>query len=215
MWSGSPLGRLVRAAALLAACGPLSGCRTDMQDQPRYESYEKSPFFDDGSAMRPVPEGTVPRGAADSRPLAFSARSRVDPPKQPVAGQPAGDTGPPAKVTRELLDRGQYQFETYCASCHGLGGEGDGMVARRGYRRPPSYHEARLRSAPVEHFVDVMTNGWGAMPRYDYLVPPEDRWAIAAYIRALQVSRAASLDLVPAESRDALASAASGRERPQ
>jgi mono/diheme cytochrome c family protein len=117
----------------------------------------------------------------------------------------ANATAAPIPITREVLDRGQDLFETYCAACHGLTGEGDGMVARRGFRTPPAYHVQRLREAPIGHFVDVITNGWGAMPTYGYLVRPRDRWAVAAYIRTLQLSRAVPLDTLPRGVREALA----------
>ncbi|MDT7604739.1 MAG: hypothetical protein QOF61_2736 [Acidobacteriota bacterium] len=97
----------------------------------------------------------------------------------------------PFPVTKEVLDRGQERYQIYCSMCHGLTGYGDGMIVRRGFRRPPSYHDDRLRSEPVGHFFDVITNGWGAMPDYAAQIPPEDRWAIIAYIRALQLSQQA------------------------
>ncbi len=112
----------------------------------------------------------------------------------------------PFPVTRETLDRGQERYEAFCAMCHGLTGEGDGMVVRRGFKRPTSYHEDRLRQAPVGHIFDVITNGYGVMPRYAAQVTPRDRWAIAAYIRALQLSRGASLDDIPEAERQQLMS---------
>jgi mono/diheme cytochrome c family protein len=159
-------GRLATTALLAAG---LCACRMDMQDQPKYESYEHSAFFADGAALRQPPAHTVPRD-----------------PDIPV----------PA-LSAALLDRGEHEFEMFCSGCHGLTGEGDGMLVRRGFRRPPSYHEERLRQAPAAHFVDVATNGFGAMPSYAHLVPVQDRWAIAAYIRALQLSRSAPREAVP------------------
>jgi mono/diheme cytochrome c family protein len=97
----------------------------------------------------------------------------------------------PFPVTKEVLDRGQERYQIFCSECHGLTGYGDGMIVRRGYRRPPSYHDDRLRNEPVGHFFDVVTNGWGAMPDYAAQIPPEDRWAIIAYVRALQLSQQA------------------------
>jgi len=139
----------------------------------------------------------------------------------PVAGTfPRGDltTGPeellytgkvngalaeafPFPVTREILDRGRERFDIYCTPCHGLSGDGDGMIVQRGFRRPPSLHIDRLRAAPAGHFFDVITNGFGVMYPYDYRVAPRDRWAIVAYIRALQLSRQASISEVPAAER--------------
>jgi mono/diheme cytochrome c family protein len=110
----------------------------------------------------------------------------------------------PVAVTKELLDRGRQRFDIYCATCHGYTGDGDGMIVQRGFLPPPSYHSDRLRQAPVGHFFDVISNGFGAMPSYADQVPVTDRWAIVAYIRALQLSQNAPLDDVPAAARAAL-----------
>jgi mono/diheme cytochrome c family protein len=110
----------------------------------------------------------------------------------------------PMPVTMDVVTRGQERFNIYCAPCHGRSGQGDGMVVQRGFRAPPSYHQERLRNAPVGYFFDVMTNGFGAMQDYSAQVPPTDRWAIAAYIRALQLSRQATVDDVPADRRGEL-----------
>lgn len=107
----------------------------------------------------------------------------------------------PFPITREVLDRGQERFEAFCIMCHGLTGDGDGMVVRRGFKRPTSYHDDRLRGAPVGHFFDVITNGFGVMPNYAAQITPRDRWAIAAYIRALQLARGARLEDIPEEER--------------
>jgi mono/diheme cytochrome c family protein len=107
----------------------------------------------------------------------------------------------PFPVTKQVLDRGQERYQIYCSMCHGLTGYGDGMIVRRGFRRPPSYHDERLRNEPVGHFFDVVTNGFGAMPDYAAQIPPEDRWAIIAYIRALQLSQQAPASQVSAEMR--------------
>ncbi|HEX9115694.1 MAG TPA: cytochrome c, partial [Anaerolineae bacterium] len=109
----------------------------------------------------------------------------------------------PFPVTREVLERGRERFNIYCAPCHSRTGDGNGMIVQRGYRRPPSYHIDRLRQAPLGHFFDVITNGFGAMPDYAAQVPPADRWAIIAYIRALQLSQAAPASLMPAEANTA------------
>jgi len=105
----------------------------------------------------------------------------------------------PFPVTLEVVERGQDRYEAFCAMCHGLTGMGDGMITRRGFQRPPSYHEDRLQAGatPASHFFDVITNGWGAMPAYNYMLPAEDRWAIIAYIRALQLSRRGAVADVP------------------
>jgi mono/diheme cytochrome c family protein len=107
----------------------------------------------------------------------------------------------PFPITKQVLDRGQERYQIYCAMCHGLTGYGDGMIVRRGFRRPPSYHDERLRNEPVGHFFDVVTNGFGAMPDYAAQIPPEDRWAIIAYIRALQLSQQAPASQVSPEMR--------------
>jgi mono/diheme cytochrome c family protein len=137
------------------------------------------------------------------------------------AGQPGGEiqsqagrdavTEFPFPVTKEVLDRGQERYQIYCSMCHGLTGYGDGMIVRRGFRRPPSYHDDRLRNEPVGHFFDVITNGWGAMPDYAAQIPPEDRWAIIAYLRALQLSQQVPAAQVSPEMRSrATSSAGSG-----
>jgi mono/diheme cytochrome c family protein len=139
-------------------------------------------MFADGKCARELPAGTVPRGGARD-PLAVF--------------DPASDRLP-MPVTMELLARGRERFDIYCAPCHDRSGSGRGMIVRRGYTAPPSLHDERLRTAPAGHFVDVMTGGWGAMPPYAAQVPAADRWAIAAYIRALQRSQHATLaDVAP------------------
>jgi mono/diheme cytochrome c family protein len=110
----------------------------------------------------------------------------------------------PFPLTQQVLDRGQQRFNIFCSPCHDKTGNGRGMIVQRGYRQPPSYHIDRLRQAPIGHFFDVMTNGFGAMPDYRAQIQPRDRWAIAAYIRALQLSEHATIDDVPAADRDRL-----------
>lgn len=188
---------------LLAAFVFSAGCgvRSDMQDQPRYEAYEKSDFFSDDMASRQIPEGTVARGQLHENKAFYTGK--IDNPNlsAPVAtstdasGNTLVSSFPndvdefPIPVTKELIDRGQERFNIYCIVCHGPTGNADGMVVRRGFPQPPTYHDDRLRNAPVGHFFDVITNGWGKMNSYAYQVQPADRWAIIAYIRALQVSQ--------------------------
>jgi mono/diheme cytochrome c family protein len=185
---------LLSALCLLAA-----GCRRDMQDQPKAKSYRENSFYKDGSASRPLVEGTVPRGyLKEDRAFFFGKKLTVAElsTEQSAARQTSTlypddvDTFPIA-ITKEALDRGQERYNIYCSVCHGMTGYGDGIVARRGFNRPSpaSYHQDRLRQAPVGHFFDVMTNGWGAMPSYASQIPVEDRWKIIAYIRALQLSQ--------------------------
>jgi mono/diheme cytochrome c family protein len=191
--SGSaPLARrgvLFCAAVLLFA----TACRQDMHDQPKYQPLERSTFFLDESASRmPVP-GTVARGELRDDPLLYTGK---------VDGQDALFF--PFRIDEPVMARGQERFNIYCSPCHGRTGLGDGMVVRRGYRRPPSFADERLRQAPVGHFFDVMTNGFGAMPDYAAQIKATDRWAIVAYVRALQLAAHAALDDVPAAERGRL-----------
>jgi mono/diheme cytochrome c family protein len=172
-------------AAIAALVIGLAACHQKMAEQPRCEPLGPSPLFADGKCAREPVAGTVPRGGA-SDPLAH-----VDPKADRL----------PVPVTRELLARGHVRFDIYCSPCHDRVGTGRGMIVRRGYTAPPSLHEDRLRAAPVGHFVDVMTRGWGAMPSYATQVPPADRVAIAAYVRALQRSQHATLADVPSGER--------------
>lgn len=169
------LGRVALLAVLAA------GCRQDMHDQPKYEPLEASTFFPDGQASRPIVEGTVARGQLREDEHLYTGK---------VGGQPA-ETFPFA-ITRPIVDRGQERYDIYCAPCHDRVGNGLGMIVRRGYRQPPSLHIDRLRQAPPGHLYDVIANGFGAMPDYRVQIRPEDRWAIVAYIRALQLSQHAT-----------------------
>jgi mono/diheme cytochrome c family protein len=245
---------------LVAFCLLLSGCRQDMQDQPRYEVYESSGFFKDGLSSRPLVEGTVPRGylradkqlytgkmekagaagansnansatqgnsqggeettsganatsgGSENTQTGGNASGQANSNSSPVpaganaqegkAGDPDDAADFPFPVTAEVVARGRERFEIFCAMCHGYTGEGDGMIVRRGFRRPTSYHDNRLRQAPVGYFFRVMTEGFGAMPPYRAQIPVQDRWAIAAYIRALQLSQM-NQQLAPAHSTEA------------
>ena len=171
----------------------LAGCRQDMHNQPKYIPLRESGFFADGRSERALVPGTVPRGEL-----------REDTPYYTgLVGDQLVDTFP-APVTRDLLKRGQERYNIFCAPCHSELGDGSGMVARRGYLRPPSFHDERLRNAPLGHFYRVMTYGSGAMPDYAQQVSPADRWAIVAYIRALQLSQAAPASDVPEKDRPLL-----------
>lgn len=184
----------LRTWGWLALCVLLiAGCRQRMTDQPKYKPYAASPFFEDGRSARPLPDGTVARGYLRADELLYSGK---------IAGKVAEVM--PFAVTRPLLERGQERFNIYCSPCHDRVGTGQGMVVRRGFRRPPSFHIDRLRTAPIGHLVDVMTNGFGVMPDYAAQVPPPDRWAIAAYIRALQLSQHTKLADIPADARQQL-----------
>lgn len=188
--------------ALLATFG--AGCRQDMHDAPRYEPYEKSTFFADGRAMRPRVAGTVPRGHLKDDVVFHTGR----------AGSGFVDTIPIA-VDQDVLRRGRERYTIYCTPCHGQSGRGDGIVVQRGYRPPSSFHEDRLRAQPDGYFFDVMTNGFGAMPDYTAQVSPKDRWAIVAYVRALQLSQNATLADVPPEHRADLDRVAEPARRPE
>jgi mono/diheme cytochrome c family protein len=191
------------AAALLTAAAWGAGCRQDMHDQPKLEAYERSDFFNDGRAMREIPEHTVARGQLFDDELLYTGK---------VNGQPSEEL--PFPATRELLARGRDRYNVYCTPCHGQTGMGNGMVVQRGYRPPPSLHAEPQRSRPLGYYFDVMTNGFGAMPDYRAQVTPEDRWAIAAYLRALQLSQRASVDDVPADRRGELDQPAAGNGSP-
>lgn len=194
---GTTFALLLMTVAFAAGCG----VRFDMQDQPRYKPYKKSDFFTDGRASRDIPEGTVARGLLKDNKGFYTGK--VDNPDPNAAAQSTTDASGntimtsfpnmidefPVPVTKELIDRGQTRYNIYCIVCHGPVGAGDGMIVRRGFVKPPTYHDDRLRNAPVGHFFDVITNGFGRMNSYAASVSPADRWAIVAYIRALQVSQ--------------------------
>lgn len=182
-----------RAVAVVALAGALAGCRQDMHDAPRYDPLERSDFFGDGRSERPLIANTVPRGFLREDELLYTGK---------VNGQLATEF--PMPVTADLMLRGQERFNVFCTPCHGRTGIGDGMVVRRGYRAPTSFHDPRLRQAPPGYIFDVITNGFGAMPDYAPQVPVTDRWAIAAYIKALQLSQNATVNDVPADRRPEL-----------
>jgi mono/diheme cytochrome c family protein len=173
----------VQVLALLLMLA-LAACRQKMANQPKYDPLEPSDFFADGMSARPRIPGTVARG------------------ELLVTGKIAGTDGDgfPFAVTTQVMNRGQERFNIYCSPCHGRRGDGNGMIPARGLRHPPSFHTESLRTAKTGHFFDVMTNGFGAMPPYNVQVPVSDRWAIIAYIRALQLSQNGTInDLPPAQ----------------
>ncbi len=164
-----------------------------MADQPRYKPLARSEFFGDDRSARPAIEGTVARGALQTDELFYTGK---------IGGKEADVF--PYPVDEATFRRGRERFNIYCSPCHDRTGRGEGLVVRRGYRPPPSFHIDRLRQAPPGHFFNVMTHGLGAMPDYAEQIPPEDRWAIAAYIRALQLSQQAQLADVPEKERQRL-----------
>ena len=187
-----------RALALLVCLITVGACRQDMHNQPKYIPLRDSEFFKDGSSARPLVEDTVARGTLQEDAAFYTGKENG-----------AVVATLPLPLTQEVLDRGEQRFNIYCAPCHDRTGGGNGMIVRRGYRQPPSYHVDRLRQVPIGHFFDVMTNGFGAMPDYRAQISPRDRWAIAAYIRALQLSQHATESDVPAEDRPKLSQPAS------
>lgn len=183
--------RSLVAVCVLAILFLAPGCRylkQDMADQPKNTPLSPSDFFDDGRSGRPLVENTVARGSIADDGLFVPKDSSVF----------------PLPVDRELLERGQDRYKIFCTPCHGLQGDGNGMVAMRGMKHPPSFHQDRLRQAPNGYFFDNITNGFGAMYGYSAQIPPRDRWAIIAYVRALQLSRNAKVADLPAELREKL-----------
>jgi len=164
----------------------LAGCRQDMHDQPRFKPLAKSDFYADLRSARPQVPGTVARGQLHDDSYFYTGK----------IGNNPGDYLP-FPVTEDVLARGRERFNIYCAPCHSRLGDGQGMIVQRGFRAPPSYHTDRLRKAPLGYIFDVITNGFGAMPEYASQVPASDRWAIVAYIRALQLSQNATQADVP------------------
>ena len=208
----SPL-RTAFVLLLTAHCTLLTvSCRRDMQDQPKMKPFRSSPFFRDGLSTRPPIEGTVARGYLKTDTEYYTGKkagktaagSSAIPSQTPAGPQPSTTAAAapqgtaafpddvevfPIAVTKDTVTRGKQRYEIFCSVCHGLTGNGDGMIVRRGFRRAASFNDDRLRQAPVGHFFDAISNGWGAMPSYAPQIPTEDRWAIIAYIRALQLSQ--------------------------
>jgi mono/diheme cytochrome c family protein len=176
----------------------VAGCRSEMYDQPRYEPYEASEFFDDGTSARPLVAGTVPRpDPSEQGPWSTELFT---------TGKTAGNLSEtlPFPVDRAVLERGQQRFRIFCTPCHGELGDGRGMIVQRGFNPPPSFHSEEIRKKPVGHYFDVMTRGFGTMYSYAARIPARDRWAIAAYIRALQVSQHALASDLSADEKSRL-----------
>ena len=195
-----------RTLPFLLVALALAGCRGGVSDQPpihlmknmdqqsRFEPQEPNAFFKDKRGMRQWPTGTVPRGALHADDHLWRGRVEGD----FAATLPTADAdGVPMKLDRTLLVRGRQRFNIYCAPCHDAGGTGAGIVVKRGMMKPPSLHEERVLGFPVGKLYDIVTNGVRNMPPYRSQIGLRDRWAIAAYVRALQVSRSATLELVP------------------
>jgi mono/diheme cytochrome c family protein len=171
----------------------LTACRDDMHNQPRYKPLASSEFFADHRSARPPVEGTIARGHLRIDEARYTGKiNGVDIDQFPIP------------IAKADIERGQGRFNVYCTPCHGRLGDGNGVVVLRGFRQPPSYYSDKLMRAPVGHFFDVMTNGFGAMPSYASRVTSDDRWRVAAYIRALQLSETAKLTDVPTDQRSNL-----------
>jgi hypothetical protein len=183
--------RYALLAMLTAAACWTAACTQHMATQPSYRPYQPSNFFPDGTSARALPADTVARGHLQDDRLLFTGMTED--------GQDATEF--PFPIGRDTLDRGRQRFEIACSPCHGYVGDGDGMVVQRGFTPPPSFNSDRLRRAPVGHFFQVISNGFGAMPEYATQVSVHDRWAIVAYVRALQLSQNAPVALVPDEAR--------------
>ncbi len=176
--------RWAQAALLAGLLVFASACRNDMHTQPRYKVYAETTFFGDGRSERPRIEDTVARGQLHLDEARYTGK---------VNGKDVEEI--PIQITKDDMARGQERFNIYCSPCHGRVGDGHGMIVARGLRRPPSYHDDRLLKAPIGHFFDVVTNGYGSMYSYASRVTVDDRWRIAAYIRALQLSQNAPADV--------------------
>lgn len=172
-------------AAALAGCGTL---RQDMANQPRQNPLSPASFFQDDRSERPIIDNTVVRGSTEEDALFV----------------PKDSNAFPLPLTHELLARGQDRYNIFCSPCHGLQGDGQGMVTMRGMKHPPTYHQDRLRNEPNGYFYDVITNGFGAMNGYSAQLNPRDRWAIVSYVRALQLSRDAHASELPPNLREKL-----------
>ncbi|HZN67081.1 MAG TPA: cytochrome c [Tepidisphaeraceae bacterium] len=185
---------------LVAAALAVAGCeREDMHNQARYEPLEESEFFADGQSSRPLVAGTVAQGQVLRDDPRVNARTTSNEYAQTY----------PFPIARTDLERGRQRYDIYCSMCHGATGYGDGMVVRRGFVKPPSLHDDRLREAAPGYFYEVITNGIGAMYSYNDRIPIEDRWRIAAYVKTLQFSRRVEVASLPPEAQQRLQQAAS------
>jgi mono/diheme cytochrome c family protein len=171
----------------------LTACRQDMHTQPRYQPLAETSFFGDARSARPKVDGTVARGHLRIDEARYTGK---------IDGEDVDQF--PIPIAKEDIERGQTRFNVYCTPCHGRVGDGVGMVVLRGFRQPPSYYSDRLLHAPVGHYFDVISNGFGSMPSYASRIQSDDRWRVIAYIRALQLSESASLNDVPQDQRQNL-----------
>jgi len=203
--TGSPRWRLrapLAACACAAAALATAGCHLDMYDQPKFKPLAADPFFADGASARPLVEGTVARGHADTNEYRLTGKSGSVP-----------GSGFPFPVTMAVLNRGRDRFETFCSPCHGRLADGNGMVVRRGFPRPPSLLADSIRTEPEGFFFDVITKGFGRMYSYAPSIPVDDRWAVVAYLRALQLSSKIAVADLPLSDRARLAGLPEGAPR--
>ena len=169
-------------------------CRQDMHDQVKYEPLEESSFFENGMSSRPLVEGTIAREMPQEETAFHTGRTATD----------EFVTELPIELNRELLEQGRTRFDAFCSPCHGQTGDGLGLIVRRGFKQPPSFHDRRLRETPRGYFCDVISNGFGQMSSYASQIPTHDRWAIAAYISALQLSQNIPVDSLSEEEKQQL-----------
>ncbi|MGC1413879.1 MAG: cytochrome c [Candidatus Acidiferrum sp.] len=198
MINSSQTRTMAKRLAFLCAAACLlffAGCRQDMADQPKNTPLSPSSFFEDGRSERPLIDNTVPRGSLAEDALFVPKDSNVF----------------PLPLTMDLMDRGEQRYKIFCTPCHGLQGDGNGMVVMRGMKRPPTYHQPRLREVPNGYIFDVITNGFGQMQGYSAQILPRDRWAIVAYVRALQLSRNAPASELPEDLRQKLSQGGSAK----
>jgi mono/diheme cytochrome c family protein len=214
-----------RALAFVALCALilLANCGPNMRDQAKCQPLEQSSFFPDGKCARDLPQNTVPRGFLQADPASTGggppagtnggAASSAGNGSSAAGATPAPNSGTadnaqaldfPFPITRDVLSAGHLSYDTFCSPCHGLGGAGNGMIVQRGFPAPPSFHSDRLRNVPPGYIYSVITNGFGRMYSYASRVKPDERWAIVAYIRALQLSENARIEDVPPENRQQL-----------
>jgi len=208
-------GSMRQILVLISCALMLAGCQQQMAEQPAYRPLEASAFFPDERSARPLPEGTVPRGQLEAGHPLYTGRSESASAGSDVPANIVNEyvKTVPFPLTSELLERGQQRFEIFCAVCHGLDGAGNGKIVERGFTRPPNYatdlsrgFERRgvkipLRDVPIGYLFEVISKGYGAMPDYETQVPPPDRWAISAYVRALQISQHLRLADLPVDVR--------------
>ena len=193
MKSNAAIALLGLLALAFAGCG--GTLRQDMANQPRHNPLSPAEFFPDGRSERPLLDNTVVRGSVADDELFV----------------PKDSNAFPLPLTQELLERGEDRYKIFCSPCHGLQGDGMGMVTLRGMKHPPSYHQERLRNVPAGYLFDVITNGFGAMNGYSAQLVPRDRWAVVAYLRALQLSRNAHIAELPANLKEKLAAGGSAK----